>query len=339
MITRSVFSVVVLAAFLVAASPASAQETPDYVPDGVEAGAEGKKLGWHPMLKASLTLAFSDNQKVVGVDEGSSYNTGLIINGGLEFLSEGGHLWTNSLKWQLNYTQTPVIDKFYKSLDQFDFNSAYLYKIPSIKWLGPYASFVLKTSVFPGDAVKAVDTDVTRVGLDGVEATEVGVKAKSNIRLTDSFAPATLRESAGVFADILARKTIEIQARAGAGLWETYVQEGYSVASDEPGLLKLQKMQDSVQAGGEIQLNGKGVIKKQINWGFKAEMMYPFYNNADTELEGSELINYEFEGLLGTKLADWASLDYSLKAYKYPLIVDDWQISNALLLTLTASVL
>ena len=334
----SVVFVLTVAAALGAAT-AAAQDNPDYVPDGVEASAEGRKAGWHPMLKASFTLAFNDNKNVVGVDEGSSYNTGLIINGGLDYLSEGGHLWANALKWQLNYTQTPIIDKFYKSLDLFDFNSAYLYKLPSIKWLGPYASFVLKTSIFPGDTIKAVDTDVTRVDLDGTEAVEAQVKAKSDIRLTDAFAPATLRESAGMFADILSRRSVELQARAGAGLWETYVKDGYSVAEDEPGVLKLQRMQDSVQAGGEVQLNGKGVLRQHVNWGFKAEMMYPFYHNADTDLEGSDLINYELEGLIGMKMAEWASLDYSLKAYKYPLIVDDWQISNALLLTLTAGIL
>lgn len=79
-----------------------------------------------------------------------------------------------------------------------------------------------------------------------------------------------------------------------------------------------------------------------MNYKFLFEVMQPFYNNADATLTGLDLLNVGTELNIGFKLKEWdkvgASLDYSLKVNRYPLIVDEWQVANALLLTVTASV-
>jgi len=188
--------------------------------------------------------------------------------------------------------------------------------------------------------LRPVDTDLVLLDKEGniLDDTEK-LLANEQFDLTDSFSPTTLRESIGIFARPVQKRIIEFQARLGAGAWEVFVRDGLTVDKEEDGVLTVKEMQDSIQAGGELELTAKGVITDGVNYGTKAGFMYPFYHNADTPLEGTDLLNMEFEATVGVKLTTWASLDYALKAYKYPLIVDDWQMSNSLLLTATASIL
>jgi hypothetical protein len=317
--------------------PVRAQQ-PDYVPDQVEANGELKKPGWHPMLKASGTVAFGHAKNVVGMDDGSTWNIGLMLDGALGWRHKSGHVWENLLKYQLAYSKTPLLEDFVKSLDNLDFRSTYLYEIPKVPWLGPFASFRLVTSVLPGYLLRPGDMTLVKVDMEGVETTET-LAANTRLDLTESFAPLTLRESVGMFANPITKKVFDAQARLGVGAWEVFVQEGWALDSDADGVLTVKQMQDSMQAGGELELTAKGVLATGVNYGLRASFMLPFYHNADTDLEGMDLLNQEYEATLGVKLAEWASLDYALKAFKYPLIVDQFQISNSLLLTATASIL
>jgi hypothetical protein len=67
--------------------------------------------------------------------------------------------------------------------------------------------------------------------------------------------------------------------------------------------------------------------------------MYPFWSDVEKTPTGTDALNSEFTIGVNVKLADWAGLDYAFKAVRYPLIVDDWQISNSLLLSITAAIL
>mgnify|MGYP003574587078 CR=1 FL=1 len=67
--------------------------------------------------------------------------------------------------------------------------------------------------------------------------------------------------------------------------------------------------------------------------------MQPFVHNAETELTGLQLLNTEAEALLGFKITKWLSVDYQLKAYRFPLVLDAWQVQNGLLISFTANVI
>jgi hypothetical protein len=330
---------VVLVALVLGMGPALAQ-MPDYVPDKIDTTADKKAPGWHPMLKASGTASFSHASNVVGTDDGSTWNFGLSIDGGLDYRGKTGHIWENLLKYQLTYSKTPLFEDFVKSLDNLDFSTTYLYEIPKVPWLGPFASARVLTSLFPGYVVRPVDTGLVRLDKQGAAIGDpTTLLANDRLDLTESFAPTTLRESIGMFARPVQKKAIDFQTRLGLGAWEVFVRDGLGIAGEEDGVLTVKEMQDSFQLGGELEFTAKGIITDGVNYGAKAAFMFPFYHNADTDLSGMDLLNMEFEASLGVKLTTWASLDYALKAYKYPLIVDDWQVSNSLLLTATASIL
>ena len=316
--------------------PVRAQEEGNVVPEKPKAPADAKAPGWHPLLKAAASLSFSDNRGVVGSADGANWNIGTLINGGLVWRNADGHSWENNLKWQLTYSQTPTIGRFTKSVDGLDFNSTYLYNIPSIKWLGPFAELVLQTPVFPGSDIRSTDVTVVKLDAGGKEISREPVWAKLNIKLTGPFAPALVKESAGVFADALKRAEIKLNVRAGMSAWEIWARNGYVLADNAATPeLELKRIQDSTSFGPGVIAKAAGTLRPDVTYEAKAETMYPFAHSPKTSLSGIDLLNLDFNFLLQVKLHKYLSLDYTFKALHVPLITDKWQIQNGLLLSAT----
>jgi hypothetical protein len=159
------------------------------------------------------------------------------------------------------------------------------------------------------------------------------------MEITDAFAPLTLRESVGFFAIPVEIPEFKLDVRLGFGAWETFAQGGYVVEDnpDTADIFELRQMQDPVQLGPELGVRISGLIKTNITYSFSVLLMQPVYHTAETDLEGLDLLNAEFDFVLGVKLWDYLSLDYMFRAYKQPLVVEDWQIQNSLMLSLTFS--
>ncbi|MFH1434933.1 MAG: hypothetical protein ABIJ56_04360 [Pseudomonadota bacterium] len=317
-------------------------EKPDYVTDKPELPKdEDAKYGWDGMLKGSGSFAFTHSDSMVGIRDGMNINLGIAMNGGLDFLSEKGHMWQSKLDWQLSYIYTDTLDSFTKGLDSLVIDSAYLYQIPKAKYLGPFASLTLKATLFPGYDMSTSDTVVRYLDADGNEEKTELVEAKDKIDLTPGFAPATLRESVGFFFDAMKIKPINIQFRLGVGAWETFVSDGYCLADDgSTPELEIKAMQDSVQFGAELKAMLSGVLYKDIiNYDFKLGLMYPFVHNVDTDMSGMDLFNIEIEAKVGFRIAKWLAIDYVLKAYHVPFIYDGWQVQNGIFLVVTVGIL
>ena len=344
-VTQILFVLVLVVALV---GPAAAQDVPnptDVLAVKPDVPAGERSVGWHPLLKASATFSFSHNQDVVGTPDGISWILGGIINGGVDYVGKGGHFWLNTLKWELSFSKTPLLDEMVKSLDNFEFESTYIYQIPKMTWWGPYGNVKVKTAILPGYLLFTDPTSVATLGSDGALMGEIS-QPKGRLNLTDAFAPTTLRESLGLWADPVRTVPFTLQTRLGLGAWEVFTRGGFNPADDvlTTDVFEVKQMQDSVQLGGEVRVVMKGVYKEFISYQAKAEFMYPFYssftptNNDGTDMAGIELMNTEFEFLLGFKLASWVSLDYTMKAYRLPLLSPEWQIQNGLLLTLTANI-
>jgi hypothetical protein len=272
---------------------------------------------------------------------------GYLIVGELGYLDDTEqHEWQNTLGWQLAYTRTAAIETFLKSIDYFDLKSAYLYHLPPLPWVGPFVAFQLRMAIFPGYDVRAEDTEIVRQDPDGnpIPRTDIlgnplpnrVVEAGERLDLTGAFEPVQLRETVGVFAIPVDKTAIKLDLRAGFGAWETLVQNGYVIADDEATPeLELRQLQDTVLLGPELRVGLSGTYKENVLYGVSALLMYPVYHSVDTELEGGEKLNTEIEAMLGVKFAPWLSLDYMLKAYRLPFMVDQWQIQNLLLLSVT----
>ncbi len=332
----------IVALIIVAVLPARAfGQGSDFLMDKPKK-VEKKKYGWHPMLKTSGTVSWANSKDVVGQTDGSTWNLGYILTGQLIYLSKTGHEWKNDLGWQLNYVKTPLFDQFSKSLDNFEISSAYLYHVPKINWMGPYAQLGLKTSLLDGYMINATGADLTIRYLDpkGNELRQATIVAQDSVDMTKAFAPTIIKQSLGAFVKPFERPWAKPYIQLGGGAWEIYGRGGWTLADDAATPeLEIKEIEDTVQIGAELNFAMTGTIKKDINYGVKANFMLPFYTTSDTALSGMDLLNMDFEFKAGYKLSKFVSVEYSFKAVKIPLVSEKWQIQQGIVLSFNATLI
>ena len=332
MISSRKFSVLVLGLLTLAfAAPTMAQD--DLVDDKKHKEIK-KKDGWDFLLTPSLSLSFADNRGVIGQPDGSTVVLGVIVAAGTDFRHQK-HQWRNRLNITEAFSRTPVIDNFLKSTDIFKFETLYLYSF--LDWLGPYARFSLNTAML--ESFDSHGDPVTwAIARDGAVETRSGF----NLRLTDGFTPATLRESAGLFATAYETKPLAVEIRMGFGGLHAIADGQLAIKDDEATAeLEVIELSSFNQAGGEFAIAAFGsMYKKRIVYKAEVEFMMPFIHD---ELEPGddrgllELTNIEISASISFKLLDWMSLDYVLRAIRTPQLIDEFQLQNNLLLTMSYS--
>ncbi|MCA9546629.1 MAG: hypothetical protein KC613_19625 [Myxococcales bacterium] len=336
---------VIVMAGLLAAGAASAQEKGQIVADENIAKAvtgENKKPdGWDIGAELGATFSFSNSNRVVGQPDGSTIQLGVLFGANAD-LRAGQHEWQNSLTFNNTWSQSPQIDSFLKTVDNLELRTAYLYSLKSVPWLGPYARARLQTQVFNGWQVYG-ENRTFRV--DGGDPQTL--VAGDELDLTSAFEPLNLRQSAGAFARPWDSKTFSATFSLGVGAQEIFTSGGQVITKEDgtfddgngntlANVVEVVSLNDSVQAGGELDVQLKGQTNKMFTWTFSANFLQPFYTDTDKDptgkvLEGTELMNIEIMGKASVKLAEWASIDYVLTAKKIPLVLNDWQIQNGLL--------
>ena len=317
---------------------ASAQEKRDdeLVPDKIESKAdEKKKDGWYPKLSIGASLSFSHSSKVVGAQNGQTWSLGPSLDFSLDYFG-GPHEWRNTLTIKEVFTRTPLIDEFVKTMDELKLQSIYLFHIKNVHWLGPFARLSLTTAIFPGADVQPDTKTYLIKELDG----STTLRTNDRIALTDAFAPLTLKESIGLFAQPVDKEVVKIEFRLGVGARESFVQDGLAIADDDgTPEIDVNRLEDFQQVGGELFGGISGTVTwenlgkdRPLLYGVSIEVLLPFYSSADQGMSLTDLTVIDIQATLGIKLFSWMSLDYSLRALKDPLIIDEWQIQNNLLL-------
>jgi hypothetical protein len=310
---------------MLVASGASAQESPSESP-------APPWQGWKLRLALSGNLSFTHNRKVVGNPDGLT----LQVGGELETEARGRrgpHEWQNRLTAAHGQTKTPLLDEFLKTTDSFELMTMYLFHLPAVDWLGPFARARLSTALLPAFHVQPTDVTVSRTFVDGTTSTEA-LPAQSQLDLTGAFEPVLLRQSAGFFALVEEGGALVIDFRAGPAVQEIIVRDGFVLADDgATPELEIRQLRDSLEAGPELAGEAKGILVEQVTWSVEANFFYPFVTSIETDLEGLDRLNANVNGRLSVKLTGWASLDYTFVATRVPLVLDAWQIQNGLLFT------
>ncbi|OGQ90444.1 MAG: hypothetical protein A2289_25475 [Deltaproteobacteria bacterium RIFOXYA12_FULL_58_15] len=321
------------------ALPAWAQVTEtDAIPEGI---TEDKVLGdkkdevkdgWKHKLSVGATGSFNHSSSVVGTVDGSSVQLGLMVTGNADLILSN-HTWENSLTFKETQSRTPQVDSFLKSADQLLIKTTYLYSLDSIKWLGPFGQASLDTQVFHGYDIRTEPVTIVRSKRDGTTVTR-DVPAQTRFALTGPFEPMFLRESGGVFAKPLAEKLITFKAKLGVGFQHVFVGDGYAATDNaDTAPLEYTQLDDSTEAGTVLDLDLMGDVAENVSWTAGASFFYPFYTTSDGEMTGIETLNSDITAKLTVRLNKWASLEYVLSAKRIPLIIDEWQIQNGVMLT------
>ena len=342
---RILVSILALALLSTPAYPETVGEALDEaLAAAAEETEEGKK-GWDFGLGLGASLSYTHNSAVVGAQEGSTFQFGIVLDGRVGYYSPR-HEWVSTLKIAETISKTPTIDLFLKTQDVLDLSSTYFYHPEAIHWLGPFARFRLQSAMFPGFESRAERTATRRERADGTY--DHGFEeAQEKIDLTSWFEPLTLRQVAGAFARPVERDEVRLEFQLGVGAQEVFTQGGHVAGetvtaqdhtqpSDPDATLdylQLDRLHDYQQIGADFQIEVSGKVNTYVTWGFAVGLFQPFYSTLTKGKEGFELLEVMIDAKVSLKLASWLSLDYVLSVRRLPLITDEWQVQNALLLT------
>jgi len=290
--------------------------------------------GWSWRVALGGTVAFTHNRKVVGSVDGSAFQLGLVFDSHV-LLREGPHDWRNEFKLGEAFSKLPNLDSFLKTGDQLDIMSTYFFHAPAVPWLGPFGRVSLRTPIFTGWDVRDAPIGLDESPADVTDVPEETVEAQEKIDLTGWFEPLTLKQSVGAFAAPVERQDINLRILLGVGAQEVLTHGGRVLTDDDKTLdrLELTKLTDFYQIGAEFEVDVRGTVNTIVSWSVIANLFQPMWSNVTRDKEGFELLDVTVDAKVSVKLASWLSLDYVLSVKRLPLILDEWQVQNNLLLT------
>ena len=305
--------------------------------EAIQSGTDSKRPeGWTPGIAIGATVNVVDTRSVVGQADGTAFTMGGAIDAILEF-NTGIHEWRNTLKAAAGVTRTPAIDEFVKTSDGLNFESIYLMHL--IEIFGPYARFALNTQMFPSLDIRPAAVDYAVAQLDGSTMNYRGRR----LDMTDPFAPLQFKQSIGAFLQPVKEDQITLEIRAGLGAQETLAEGNLAINDDvATAIIEVKELDDVYQIGAEAIANAWGFIDegKRVSYTVGLGVLVPFATSelaAGDDRSLPELTTVEGLAGLNVKLFDWASLGYKLSVVRDPLLIDEWQVSNNLLLTIGAA--
>ncbi len=325
-------------ALLLAAKAAVARDvTPDdaFVPEDLVQEVSAKSEieedhGWDFYLRTGLTGSFASSSNVIGATDGNTLTFGGSLHHGVYYTTRL-HEWRNDTHTKQAFARTPIIDGWIKSSDEVDYLSMYLYRLPTLRWLGPFGRFRVKTQLFYGTDVRPEEVSYLISRADGTEDTVTD----DRLRLTDPFSPLTLRQTLGAFLGPETPPSARFEALLGFGARQTFADGQLGVTDDgATPTIEVTELESFNQAGTEVALSFRGELDDgRISYSAVAEMMTPFINDLgdDDDRSAFELTNLELRATISIRPYDWLSIDYQFRALREPQLLDQLQISNRLL--------
>ncbi len=298
--------------------------------------------GWLGSLRVGANLNFMNNRKVVGQLDGNQFTIGFSFDGDLGY-RKAEHDWRNGLSLLEGFAYGPPINSFVKNSDTVKFDSAYFYHPDPAPWVGPFVRVGLLTELFEGADYRAAPVDyVVTNETDSTTGLARTFLQKKRFKLSDSFLPTTLKESAGVFLNPYSKETLDVMILAGFGSHQVFAKDQYALSGvSNTGQIEVKRLGNFVQVGFEAGLAFTGAAYAgKLKYKAYGDVLMPFYRNnkePNEKRKDYEFTNVEMGALLSFKLVDWASVDYILKVLRQPQMINDWQVQNVLLLTFSYS--
>ncbi len=328
------------------AAPAVALDQ-EYVPEEDAGDPEETIEGWYHTANFGIGLSLGTSRDVVGQEDGATVTFSFDTSWRAE-LFRGQHVFRNTLTVNEAISRTPLIDRFAKTNDVLLNEAIWFYHLPNIDWFGPFARASLRTSILNGHDVQSNTVDYDRRRNNGNTRT---LEDRERLLLTRPFQPTTFKESVGVFVEPSRDPALRVDVRLGLGARQTFADGNFvvtdRVAADsregggfERDLIIVEELETFHQAGSELAFEAFGASEEgDVTYRLGFEMMTPFYNSvSNSDLNAWEATNYEAGFDLGLAVREWASLSYAFNALKAPQLIDEWQVTNQLLLTITHTI-
>ncbi len=309
----------------------------ELMPEGEIVGAgDADVVGWNPSLAGTGTINMISNSNVIGQVEGFSLLLGFGITGGVDYVN-GPHLWRNNLSVSQSWAKTPVLDAFVKNNDVIDFSTGYYYFF--LDWAGAFAQLTATTSLLQAQAITA---DPVTYEITGQGTTPTTSNSTTDaLKLADPFAPLSLSESIGVFAEPVQSEPINVSLRVGVGGRQTFA-DGVLINADDADTpnIEMQELGDVSQFGAEFYAGLTGKLQEgRLTYHAGGSVLLPFINNDPFERSATELTRVALEAGATVTVFDWMSLvyegKYTIDPQLFPAGEELNQFQNSLLLTFT----
>jgi hypothetical protein len=298
-------------------------------------------------VSAGFTVAFANNNSVVGQVDGSSFSLGMKGDLALDY-NHGPHEWRNTLGVVASVTRTPVITDFVKTADNLNLETIYLAHV--VPWFGPFVQVSATTAMFRGTDVRASPVNYVITQTDG---TQRFLTTNTRLDLSDPFRPFTFKQAAGLFAQPYVSTPWSLEVRAALGAQEVIANDQLSVTGVTPAasatmlpgpplpngfdFVSIKALSNANQLGPELAMSVWGAfVDKRITYKANADFLIPAVHSAlaPGDTRGIvRLTNVQLDAKISFHIVDWASLDYQLRALRQPQVLDAFQIQNTLLLT------
>lgn len=299
---------------------------------------------WEFKAKLSSNFSFTNNKDYVGQTDGSIYQFNINTEEIANFRSSQ-HELLNKLHIVYGLSKTPQLEDIFKSKDQIQYVCTYLYHLKNIDWLGPFARMNFTSSLFKGYYVSSNDEDLILQYANGQVVNVGTLAANTRYEIVEAFEPMTIRGNLGFFANPYDRKELKLELKFGSGFQKIITNDGFVLADDSSTpKIELKQLEDHTEAGLEFEADISGLINENVQWSLMSNFFFPLnddQNESDTEedLSGIDKLNTNIEGKISSKLTDHISMDYLIVIKKLPLILNEWQIQNGIVINFSYDLL
>ncbi len=319
----------------------AAAEAPAEAP-AEAAPAEAEPADPHHFIyfKPQLSASYMHNSHVAGKTDGHYFQTDANIVFNYKY-KKGMHEVLTDLNWKEGVSYTPAFDGWVIANDLFKFD--FRYNLMFHKIAGYYLKAGLETHFLPGYDYQLDDYDY-KVKSDPSRNRE-GVR---KFKTTDPGKPLYLTEGTGIFVRPIEREEANLEIYAGLAGREVWV--GHTAILDDDDttetILEFKELKTVYEVGAEAGLTLKGFLKNRVvAYDFLAKVVKPFYMPEDSKLNYSEdgtvdgykeLDSFQFETRLRLdfNVHKYVAFNYELNVKRDYAVVRDWQVSNALYLSI-----
>ena len=331
-----------------------------------EAPVEAEPADPHHFIyfKPQLSASYMHNHSVAGKADGHYFQTDANIVFNYKYKKDIHEVLTD-LNWKEGVSYTPAFDGWVIANDLFKFD--FRYNLMFHKIAGYYLKAGLETHILPNYDYRNEDTDYVRA--DEMEEVDVEVEKEDGTKETvkenrpKSIAsksrkyktakpgqPFYLTEGTGIFVRPVEREEANLEIYAGLAGREVWVGDALALDSydDDAKVAALKGLNNVYEVGAEAGLTLKGYLKDRVvAYDFMAKVIKPFYMPDETKdnyrklkddgtLEDyKELDSLQFETRLRLdfNVHKYVAFNYELNVKKDYAVVREWQVSNALYLS------
>ena len=289
-------------------------------------------IGFEFKAKISSNFSFTNNDKYVGQTDGANYQFNIITDNEVNWRNKH-HEFLNKLHINYGLSKTPQLKNLFKSQDEIKYLSTYLYHLSAIHWFGTFVRFKVVSSMLSGSYISPDDETLVFKYRNGNEKSCI-LRANYRYIIVESFEPITMSGNLGFFANPVNKKKLKLSLKLGAGFQKMISRDGFVLADDSnTPEIEFNQLEDYSDAGIEFELDASGEINSSINWSLIANFFFPFNDSCSKDdLNDLDRLNTNIEGKFSSKLTNRTSLDSYIMIKRIPLVLNEWQIQNGIVI-------